>query len=110
MGVALRGELARYLQSPDPDAASRVGTLAAARRQKLAVVAVFVLEPGRPFVRKFLQLRSIDTQLLTSTGKPDRIWRQPREPPLRESPRTISTFRSQRSLTEGAGMSQKGWF
>ena len=28
-----------------------------------AVVAVFVLEPGRPFVRKCLQLRSIDTQL-----------------------------------------------
>ncbi len=44
VGVALRGELGRYLQSGDPDAASRVGTLAAARRQSLALIG---LEPPK---------------------------------------------------------------
>ncbi len=62
VGVALRGELGRYLQSRDPDAASRVGTLAAARRQMPVVVAVFVLEPIRPFVRNYLRpCRTIST-------------------------------------------------
>ncbi len=40
VGLVLRGELGRYLQSGDHDAASRVGTLASARRQSFALLGL----------------------------------------------------------------------
>ena len=40
MGLVLRGELARYLQSGDPDAGARVGTLAANRRATLQILGL----------------------------------------------------------------------
>jgi hypothetical protein len=40
VGVILRAELARYLQTQDPDAAGRVGTLATVRRSSLAAVGL----------------------------------------------------------------------
>ena len=62
VGIALRGELARYLQSRDPDAASRVGTLAAARRQSFALIG---LEPPKnevPALDAYLRTRAGDSQ------------------------------------------------
>ncbi len=40
MGLVLRGELARYLQSGDPDAGARVGSLAANRRATLQILGL----------------------------------------------------------------------
>jgi hypothetical protein len=40
MGLVLRGELARYLQSGDSDAGARVGTLAANRRATLQILGL----------------------------------------------------------------------
>ena len=57
VGIALRGELARYLQSRDPNAASRVGTLAAARRQSFALIG---LEPPKD------EVPALDVYLRTS--------------------------------------------
>ncbi len=62
VGVALRGELGRYLQSGDPDAASRVGTLAGARRQSLALIG---LEPPKdevPALDTYIRAREEDSK------------------------------------------------
>ena len=40
LGVVLRGELARYVQRHDPDAAGRVATLANARRSTLSTLGL----------------------------------------------------------------------
>ncbi len=40
VGLVLRGELARYLQSGDPDAGARVGTLSANRRATLQILGL----------------------------------------------------------------------
>ncbi len=62
VGVALRGELGRYLQSGDPDAASRVGTLPGARRQSLALIG---LEPPKdevPALDTYIRTREEDSK------------------------------------------------
>ena len=40
VGVALRGELRRYMRTEDPDCASRVGTLAGVRRASLVALGL----------------------------------------------------------------------
>ena len=44
VGIALRAELARYMQAQDGDAAARVGTLANSRRASLAALGLERLE------------------------------------------------------------------
>ncbi len=61
VGIALRGELARYLQSRDPDAASRVGTLTAARRQSFALIGVEPCKNEVPALDAYLCTRAGDS-------------------------------------------------
>ena len=62
VGVALRGELGRYLQSGDPDAASRVGTLAAVRRQSLALIGLELHEDEVPALDAYIRTRAGDSE------------------------------------------------
>ena len=61
VGVALRGELGRYLQSGDPDAASRVGTLAGARRQSLALIGLELHKDEAPALDAYIRTRAGDS-------------------------------------------------
>ena len=62
VGVALRGELGRYLQSGDPDAASRVGTLAGARRQSLALIGLEPIRDEVPALDTYIRTREEDSK------------------------------------------------
>ncbi len=62
VGVALRGELGRYLQSRDPDAASRIGTLAAARRQSLALIGLEPPKEEAPALDAYIRTHAGDSE------------------------------------------------
>lgn len=58
VGLVLRAELARYVQTADPDAASRVGSLASARRASLVALGLDRAERTVPDLRTYLAERA----------------------------------------------------
>jgi hypothetical protein len=58
----LRGELARYLQSRDSNAASRIGTLAAARRQSFALIGLELPKAEVPSLAVYLSASADDSE------------------------------------------------
>ncbi len=66
VGVALRGELGRYLQTGDPDAASRLATLANTRRNSFALLG---LDPQKAEPRS---IASIAAEFSTEAATEDR--------------------------------------
>jgi hypothetical protein len=58
LGVAIRGTLAAYLKSEDPDLASRLGTLTGARRASLVVLGLERLEHEVPSLEAYLRAKA----------------------------------------------------
>lgn len=58
LGVVLRGELGRYLATQDPEAASRVSSLAGARRQHLQTLGLERVAEDAPNLHDYLRARA----------------------------------------------------
>ncbi len=74
VGVALRGELGRYLQTGDPDAASRVATLANTRRNSFSLLG---LDPRKAEPRSIASIAAeFSTEDATEDGGQSAAQRQ----------------------------------
>jgi len=73
VGVALRGTLAAYLRSEDPDLASKVGSLASVRRTLLTAIGLERLEKEVPDLSTYLRERDAaqDRAGATNPADPD---------------------------------------
>jgi hypothetical protein len=67
VGLILRGELARYLQSGEADAASRVGTLASTRRASLIAIGLDRVESGDVSLAEYIAQRQTS---VSATSEP----------------------------------------